>query len=81
LSYDTSMEFVNGKSTFVQRLDMSSEVTDQRPPEDVFVEELVAQLSDPIHKRIIQAHTTADPVQSMEFEIGKVLLEVLIRED
>ena len=75
------MEFVNGKSTFVQRLDMSSEVTGQMLPEDVFIEEIVAQLSDPIHKRIIQAHTSADPVQSMESEIGNVLLEVLNRED
>ena len=81
MSYDTSTEFINGKLTFVQRLNMSSEVTSQRPPEDVLMEELVAQLSDPIHKRIIQAHTTADPVQSMESEIGKVLLEVLNRED
>lgn len=60
---------------------MSSEVTDKGPPEDVFMEELVAQLSDPIHRRIIQAHRGVDPVQSMESEIGKILLEVLNRED
>ncbi len=60
---------------------MSSEVTDQRPPEDVFMDELVTQLSDPIHRRIIQAHHGVDPVQSMESEIGKILLEVLNRED
>ena len=60
---------------------MSSEETDQRLPEDVFMEELVAQLSDPIHRRIIQAHHGIDPVQSMESEIGKVLLEALKRED
>ena len=60
---------------------MSSEIAGQKPPENVFMEELVAQLSDPIHKRIIQAHTSTDPVQSMESEIGKVLLEILNRED
>jgi len=60
---------------------MSSEVTDQRPPEDVFMEELVAQLSDSIHRRIIQAHRGVDPVQSMESELGKILLEALHRED
>ncbi len=60
---------------------MSSEVTDKGPPEDVFMEELVAQLSDPIHRRIIQAHRGVDPVQSMESEIGKILLEVSNRED
>ena len=60
---------------------MSSEVTDQRPPEDVFMDELVTQLSDPIHRRIIQAHHGVDPVQSMESEIGRILLEVLNREN
>lgn len=60
---------------------MSSEVTDQRPSEDVFMDKLLAQLSDPIHKRIIQAHGGVDPVQSMESELGKILLEVLHRED
>lgn len=60
---------------------MSNEAADQNPPEDTIVEELVAQLSDPIHQRIIQAHRGVDPVQSMESEIGKVLLEVLNRED
>jgi len=52
---------------------MSSKVTDQRPPEDVFMEELVAKLSDPIHRRIIQAHHGVDLLQSMEIEIGKIL--------
>ena len=60
---------------------MSSEVTNQGSPEEVFVEELLAQLSDPIHRRIIQAHQGSNPVQSMESEIGKILLEVLNRED
>jgi hypothetical protein len=56
---------------------MNNEAADQELPEDTIVEELVAQLSDPIHRRIIQAHRGVDPVQSMESEIGKILLEVL----
>lgn len=60
---------------------MNNEAADQELPEDTIVEELVAQLSDPIHRRIIQAHRGTDPVQSMESEIGKILLEVLNREN
>jgi hypothetical protein len=60
---------------------MNNEAADQELPEDTIVEELVAQLSDPIHRRIIQAHRGVDPVQSMESEIGKILLEVLNREN
>lgn len=60
---------------------MSNEVADQNPPEDTIVEELVAQLSDPIHQRIIQALRGVDPVHSMESEIGKIILEVLKREN
>ena len=60
---------------------MSNEAADQKPSEDTIVEELVAQVSDPIHQRIIQAHRGVDPVQSMESEIGRILLEVLNREN
>lgn len=60
---------------------MTSEATVQQPSEDEFLDELLAQLSDPIHRRIIQAHRGVDPVQSMESELGRILLEVLHRED
>jgi hypothetical protein len=79
LKHGASREFVDAK-TFLE-LDMSSKIAGQKSPENAFMEELVAQLSDPIHKRIIQAHAGADPVQSMESEIGKVFLEILNRKD
>lgn len=60
---------------------MTSEATVQQPSEDEFLNKLLAQLSDPIHRRIIQAHRGVDPVQSMESELGRILLEVLHRED
>jgi hypothetical protein len=60
---------------------MNNETADQELPDDTIVEELLAQLSDPIHRRIIQAHRGVDPVQSMESEIGEILLEVLNREN
>lgn len=46
-----------------------------------FLEELEEQLSDPIHRRLIKACQADNPVQSMESELGKILLEILHRED
>jgi hypothetical protein len=60
---------------------MSSKANDRKLHEDSFMDELLAHLSDPIHKQVIQAHSGVDPVKSMEAEIGKILLEVLNRED
>lgn len=55
------------------------------PSQDIrrakFLEELEEQLSNPIHRRLIQACQGDNPVQSMESELGKILLEVLHRED
>ena len=45
------------------------------------LDELLAELSDPIHKRLIQAYQGDDPVQSMESELGRILMEILHRED
>jgi hypothetical protein len=43
--------------------------------------ELAERVSDPIHKRIIDAYQISSPVESMEDELGKILLEVLHNED
>jgi len=40
------MEFGKVKSTFVRRLDMSSEVTEQRPSEDVYMDENSSYLEE-----------------------------------
>lgn len=60
---------------------MNNEATLQHPPREEFLDELLAELSDPIHKRLIQTYRGDDPVQSMESELGKILMEVLHRED
>lgn len=46
-----------------------------------FLAELGRQLSNPLHKRVLQAYQGSDPVQSMEAELARILLEVLHRED
>lgn len=46
-----------------------------------FLEEMQAELSNPLHKRLIQACEGDNPVERMESELGKILLEVLHRED
>jgi len=60
---------------------VNSKETTQQLSEEQYIDELLAQLSDPIHKRLIQAHRGTDPVESMESELSDVLLEVLRRED
>lgn len=44
-------------------------------------DELLKGLKNPIHKRLIQAYQGEDPLKSMESELGKILLEILNRED
>jgi hypothetical protein len=46
-----------------------------------FLSELLEEITDPIHKRIIKTYQGDDPVHSMEIELGKILLEILTRED
>ena len=39
--------------------------------------ELIEELNNPIHKRLVKAYKSSSPVNSMEDELGKILLEVL----
>ena len=43
--------------------------------------DLMDGLSNPVHKRLIQAYKGGDPKGSMESELGKILSEVLHHED
>jgi hypothetical protein len=46
-----------------------------------YLTELMDRLSNPVHKRLIQAYEGSDPKESMESELGEILLEVLHHED
>jgi len=46
-----------------------------------FLDELEREIENPLQRRLIQAYQGDDPVQSMESELTKILLEVLYRED
>jgi hypothetical protein len=46
-----------------------------------FLKEILEKISNPIHKRLIQAYKEDSPVNSMEFELKKILIEVINRED
>ena len=46
-----------------------------------YLDELLKKISDPVHKRLIQAYMGSNPVQSMESELGEILKEVLHLED
>lgn len=46
-----------------------------------FLKELETLLTDPIHKRIIHAYSTSEPLQSMETELARIVQEIMNRED
>lgn len=46
-----------------------------------FLKEILKEISDPIHRRLIQEYEEDNPVDSMESELRKILMEVLQRED
>lgn len=60
---------------------MNKKATSQDFSFEESLDELLAELSDPVHKRLIQAYRGNDPVQSMESELGKILMEVIHCED
>jgi hypothetical protein len=49
--------------------------------EAAYIEELLSQLEEPVHKRLIQAYGGSNPVQSMEAELRHIITEVLHSED
>ena len=60
---------------------MDNNATRQHSSHEEYLDELLAELSDPVHKQLIKAYQGNDPVQSMESELRKILMEVLQRED
>lgn len=58
---------------------MSQQQTDTKNTPRIvkYLSELDTRLTSPIHKRIIAAYEKSNPVQAMENELGKILLEVL----
>jgi len=65
----------------MRRTNMNNKAASQDSPYKKYLDELLAELPNPVHKRLIQAYQGNDPVQSMESELGKILMEVLHRED
>lgn len=57
------------------------EASSQNSRREEFLDELQKKISNPLHRRLIQAYQGDDPVQSMESELVKILLKVLCRED
>jgi hypothetical protein len=46
-----------------------------------YINELSAQTNDPIHIRLISAYIGANPKESIEEELGKILIEIIENED
>jgi hypothetical protein len=60
---------------------MIEKVSSEKSRREEFLEELQREVSDPIHRRLIQAYKGDSPVQSMESELAKILSEVMCGED
>ena len=48
---------------------------------ELYLEELKALVTDPIHKRLLAAYTGDKPKKSVELELDRLLIEVLKSED
>jgi hypothetical protein len=63
----------------------ASIVSGEASPQDSrlteLLEDLLKELSDPVHKRLIRAYGGQDPVESMESELASILRELIASED
>jgi len=60
---------------------MSDEPTPKDSGVTEILEDLLKQLSDPVHRRLIRAYAGQDPVRSMESELAAILREAVASED
>ena len=60
---------------------MKKKATSQHSSIVEYIDELLDELYDPVHKQLIKSYQGDDPVQSMESELKKILIEALHRED
>jgi len=72
---------LRSKVETISKTNMNNKTTSQHSSSKEYLDELLAELPNPVHKRLIQAYRGNNPVQSMESELGKILMEVLHRED
>ena len=56
---------------------MMHDVSSEKSRSEEFLDELQRELSDPLHRLLIKAYKGENPVQSMESELSRILLEVL----
>ena len=47
------------------------------PRRQEFLDDILRHLEDPIHKRLLQAYRSDNPVNFMETELGRILKEIL----
>ena len=52
-------------------------IDSRRPRKPEFLRELIAYIDDPNHKRVLSAYKLDDPVQSMEAELSRILMEIV----
>ena len=60
---------------------MAEEKKLKDPKIEKYFNEVLEKISDLKHKRIISAYKGDNPVQSMEAELGKIVMEIVNRED
>ena len=60
---------------------MAEEKTPKDPRIETYLGEVLEKIQDQKHKRILQAYKGDNPVHSMEMELGKIVMEIVNRED
>jgi len=58
-------------------MSMEAEITREHDSCSKYLEELSQGVSDEVHKRLIEAYRGENPVESMESELRKIIMEVV----
>ncbi len=59
----------------------TAEVKNPDTADEKMLDELIEGLENPFHRKVIQAYRVGDSLKDMEKELGKILLEIMSRED
>ncbi|NPV69780.1 MAG: hypothetical protein HPY55_03905 [Firmicutes bacterium] len=59
-------------------MDGQDDITSKRQG---FIDSLIGQLKDPIHKRLVEVYAGSEPITGVQAELDEILVEVLRHED
>lgn len=60
---------------------MSDKTISEEASESEYIDGVLQKLSNETHKKIIKAYKGEDPVRSMEFKLGEIVMAIVNHED